>query len=93
MRAMRQDSDVEGRWSPWPIWLWMRLQRLKRVTGGRIVTVCGLDQTGRSYLTEVLVFYDRGELRALNPIYWSGTSIATTPTTAAAQQRQACPGR
>jgi hypothetical protein len=61
-------------------------------TGGRIVSVCGLDQTGRGYLTEVLVFYDQGELRALNPIYWSGTRIDTTPTTPNKQQDQGCPG-
>ncbi|HEX5467017.1 MAG TPA: hypothetical protein VFW92_10140 [Candidatus Limnocylindrales bacterium] len=61
-----------------------------RSIGGRRLTVCGLDGSGHAYRSDVLVFRDGSSLRAINPVYWDGTSVSsgTDPTT---QPRDASP--
>jgi hypothetical protein len=49
--------------------------------GGRVLVVCGVTGLGRPYRTEMLVFYDGGELGAIEPIYWSGMGIGRRPVT------------
>ena len=44
--------------------------------GGQMVEMCGTDGNGARYRTQMLVFRDhRGELIAIEPIYWSGIRI------------------
>jgi hypothetical protein len=49
--------------------------------GGIVLVVCGIDGRGRAYDSEVLVFNDGNGLRAINPVYWSRTRIASGPQT------------
>lgn len=44
--------------------------------GGVVLEMCGVRDSGERYYTEVLVFRDDGDLRAIEPIYWSGYVIA-----------------
>jgi hypothetical protein len=47
-------------------------------TGGRILEVCGIDGRQRPYRTQILVFpdIDGDGFRAIEPVYWSGMTIA-----------------
>jgi hypothetical protein len=49
--------------------------------GGIVLVVCGIDGRGEPYDSEVLVFNDGNGLRAVNPVYWSRTRIASNPQT------------
>jgi hypothetical protein len=52
--------------------------------GGRVLELCGVDGRGREYYSEILVFRDdAGLLRVINPVYWSGITIAGGQTTIA----------
>jgi len=63
-----------------------------RSLGGRVVVLCGTDARGRDFRTEVLVFFDdEGELRAIEPVYWSGNRIATTDAETSEPSRPTCP--
>lgn len=61
--------------------------------GGRILEVCGIDGRDRPYRTQMLVFREAEKLIAIEPIYWSGMTVASgsvvgpKPTPAAV-----CPG-
>lgn len=44
--------------------------------GGRVLTVCGVDGRGQRYRSEMLIFRDGDGLRAINPVYWDGVTIA-----------------
>jgi len=44
--------------------------------GGRILVLEGVDNLGRSYHHEMLVYREPGELRVINSIYWSNSTIA-----------------
>jgi predicted small lipoprotein YifL len=48
-------------------------------TGGRILKLCGIDGLGRPYYSELLVFQDGNRLIATNPLYWTGTLVASNP--------------
>ena len=50
-------------------------------TGGRVLELCGIDGLGRRFSSEILVFRDSGTLRVINPVFWSGISIAAGETT------------
>jgi hypothetical protein len=43
--------------------------------GGRVLTLEGIDGTGKPYHSEVLVFYEDGKLKMINTIYWDNTTI------------------
>ena len=46
-------------------------------TGGYVLELCGRDLDGDPYYSEMLVFRDfAGELRAIEPQYWMGITIA-----------------
>ncbi len=46
-------------------------------TGGYILELCGQDLDGDPYYSEMLVFRDfASELRAIEPLYWMGITIA-----------------
>ena len=46
-------------------------------TGGYILELCGQDLDGDPYYSEMLVFRDfAGDLRAIEPLYWMGITIA-----------------
>ena len=46
-------------------------------TGGYILELCGQDLDGDPYYSEMLVFRDfAGALRAIEPLYWMGITIA-----------------
>jgi hypothetical protein len=47
-----------------------------QATGGRILVLEGVDNLGRSYHSEMLVFREPGELRVINSIYWTNSYIA-----------------
>jgi hypothetical protein len=47
--------------------------------GGLILQLCGTDGRGDPYATEMLVFTSASGLRAIQPVYWSGMGIATSP--------------
>jgi len=51
-----------------------------RITGGRVLELCGRRGDG-IYYSEMLVFNEGGQLRAIEPIYWSGMEIADDATT------------
>jgi hypothetical protein len=60
--------------------------------GGRVVVLCGTDALDRDYRTEVLVFVDEeGATRAIEPVYWSGNSIATQTNENAEPTHPPCP--
>ena len=44
--------------------------------GGVVLEVCGIDGRGQPYRSEVLAFDDGHAIRLINPIYWSGVTIA-----------------
>lgn len=48
-------------------------------TGGRILELCGVDGQSRPYVTQMLVYRLGGEMKAIEPVYWSGMVIATEP--------------
>jgi hypothetical protein len=46
-------------------------------TGGYILELCGQDRDGDPLYSEILVFRNfAGELRAIEPLYWMGITIA-----------------
>ena len=49
--------------------------------GGIVLVLCGIDGRGEPYDSEMLVFNDGNGLRAINPVYWSRTRIASSPQT------------
>ena len=64
--------------------------------GGRVLEVCGTNGSdGRTYHSEILVFRDGANLRVINPIYWSGISIASGDRTAPSPNpiTFTCPGQ
>ena len=60
------------------------------MVGGLVVVVCGVDGRDRSYRTEMLVFRDRNQLRAIEPVYWSGMRVATSTVTSPNPQAESC---
>jgi hypothetical protein len=42
---------------------------------GRVLTVCGLDNKGRAYRSELLFFYTSGRIDVVQPVWWSGFSV------------------
>lgn len=44
--------------------------------GGVVLEICGQFDSGDAYYTEMVVFRDNGQLRAIEPVYWSGYGIA-----------------
>ncbi len=46
-----------------------------QATGGRILVLEGVDNLGRSYHSEMLVYREPGELRVINSIYWANYGI------------------
>lgn len=59
--------------------------------GGRVLVLCGIDGQARPYRTEMPVFFHGSEMRAIEPIYWSGIGIATDRITAPQPQPSAAP--
>lgn len=53
--------------------------------GGVVLEMCGRDAIGNPYHSEMLVFRDGSDLRAINPVYWSNTTIAEGNSTAASR--------
>ena len=51
-----------------------------RITGGRVLELVRPPGDG-IYYSEMLVFSEGGQLRAIEPIYWSGMGIADDATT------------
>ena len=49
--------------------------------GGVVLVLCGIDGHGQHYDSEMLVFHDGNGLRAINPIYWGRSRIASSPET------------
>jgi hypothetical protein len=49
--------------------------------GGQVLEVCGIDGHNRPFYSELLVFYDGDRLISTNPLYWSGTRVASSDTT------------
>ena len=49
--------------------------------GGMLLVLCGTDGLQRSYRTEMLVSRFRGELFAINGVYWSGSNLAVSNNT------------
>ena len=49
--------------------------------GGVVLVLCGVDGRGKPYDSEMLVFHDGNELRAINPVYWGRTRIGGTRDT------------
>ena len=49
--------------------------------GGVVLILCGIDGRGEPYDSEMLIFNDGAGLRAINPVYWSRTRIASSPQT------------
>lgn len=45
--------------------------------GGRVIEVCGIDGLGRAFRSDILVFRDGARYRAINPVFWSGITIAS----------------
>ena len=50
-----------------------------RSSGGLVLELCG-ENRGEIYYTEMLVFRENGELRAIEPVYWSGFRVAQDGT-------------
>jgi hypothetical protein len=46
---------------------------------GRVLMLCGRDGIDRPYYSELLVFQDGDRLIAADPLYWTGTTVATNP--------------
>jgi hypothetical protein len=49
--------------------------------GGRLLVLCGIDGRQRPYRTEMLVSRFRGELYAVNAVYWGGFNLAVSNDT------------
>jgi hypothetical protein len=49
--------------------------------GGMLLVLCGTDGRQRPYRTEMLVSRFRGEVYAINAVYWSGSKLAVSPDT------------
>jgi hypothetical protein len=58
--------------------------------GGIVLVLCGIDGRGAPYDSEMLVFNDGNGLRAINPVYWSRTRIASSPQTEDTFEPAAC---
>ena len=58
--------------------------------GGIVFVLCGVDGRGQPYDSEMLVFNDGNGLRAINPVYWGPTRIASSPQTAATFEPVSC---
>jgi hypothetical protein len=52
-----------------------------RSSAGRVLVLCGVSRDGGEYRTEMLVFFSNAELIAIEPVYWSGITIARDNTT------------
>jgi len=52
--------------------------------GGMLLVLCGTDGLQRPYRTEMLVSRFRGEMFAINGVYWSGSSLAVSNDTGSA---------
>jgi hypothetical protein len=48
----------------------------RTTVGGLVLVMCGRDAAGQPYNSEMLVFRDGSQLRAINPIYWGNGTIA-----------------
>jgi hypothetical protein len=46
----------------------------------RLLVVCGVADSGESYVTEIAVMWNGTELMAGEPIYWSGLQVSTSGT-------------
>jgi hypothetical protein len=49
------------------------------IAGGMVLELCGR-QGGEVYYSEMLIFREGGELKAIEPIYWSGMVVADDAT-------------
>jgi hypothetical protein len=58
--------------------------------GGIVFVLCGVDGRGQPYDSEMLVFNDGNGLRAINPVYWGPTRIASSPQTEATFEPVPC---
>lgn len=58
--------------------------------GGVVFVLCGIDGRGDHYDSEMLVFHDGNGLRAINPVYWGRTRIASSPQTESTFEPVAC---
>ena len=58
--------------------------------GGVVFVLCGIDGRREHYDAEMLVFHDGNGLRAINPVYWSRTRIASSPQTQSTFEPVAC---
>jgi hypothetical protein len=58
--------------------------------GGVVFVLCGIDGRGDHYDAEMLVFHDGNGLRAMNPVYWGRTRIASSPQTESTFEPVAC---
>lgn len=52
-----------------------------RSATGRVLVLCGSGRDGGRYRTEMFVFFSNSQLIAIEPVYWSGMTIATGNTT------------
>ncbi len=61
-----------------------------RSAAGRILVLCGTSRDDVQYRTEMFVFFSGTKLIAIEPVYWSGMSIARDNTTASGPTDVAC---
>lgn len=47
--------------------------------GGRVLVLCGHDARGEQYVSEMLIFRDGSDLRAITPVYWGSVGISPNP--------------
>jgi len=64
-RLLASSQEADGTWN----------------VGGQVLEVCGIDGHNRPFYSELLVFYDGNRLISTNPLYWSGSRVATSDTT------------
>lgn len=58
--------------------------------GGVVFVLCGTDGRGEHYDSEMLIFHDGNGLRAINPVYWGRTRIASSSQTEGTFEPVAC---
>lgn len=61
-----------------------------RSATGRVLVLCGVGRDGGQYRTEMLVFFSNVKLIAIEPVYWSGVTIARDNTTTSGPIEVAC---
>jgi hypothetical protein len=49
--------------------------------GGMLLVLCGTDGQQRPYRTEMLISRFRGQVYAINAVYWSGSKLAVSANT------------